>query len=232
MAPNSDRWLNTLLERTRSVTTGKGARVIAYTSAHSDAGTTTMARLFAQRLHQAGMRTLFIDASLATDRQFPSQSWEPGDRSLLESIQRFEDAADHLLILVNDNDTGRFNDVERLKRFFQQELADYSAIVIDCRPVCAGSGGAIEATSIVELADATILVGKANCTLAHQQDTALALLAQTRAKVAGIVINDVVSPRLGEEISRETKRLEHRFPRLMRRISRWALSTAALDVPA
>lgn len=228
----SDRWLNTLLERVRSVTVAKGARVIAFTAPHEDAGTSLVASLFAKRLHETGVRTLLIDASLAASIDFGRHCWEPGDGSLLSSVQADPGGPDRLWLLIHPHDTGRFNDTQRLQCFFQKELLDYAVVVVDCRPAVAGSGGAVEASSIAEFADATVLVGKANVTLEHQNEAALGLLLQSNAKIAGVVINDELAPRFGAEISREAKRLEHIFPRLTRRISRWALSTAVLDVPA
>ncbi len=49
-----DPRLHTMLERLRNASFTRGARVIAFTAPHPDAGTSLVAAMFAQRLHETG----------------------------------------------------------------------------------------------------------------------------------------------------------------------------------
>lgn len=232
VSPRPDPHLNTLLERLRNATFTRGARLIAFTAAHPDAGTTLIASLFANRLHEAGLRILLMDASLAADPRVPSAAWEPGDGSAADMVARREDGPDQLWIAVNPDDAGRFNDPVRLRTMFEADLAQYDAIIVDCAPTQVGTGAAIEAMTIAAIAGATILVGKANRTLGFERDNALMLLTECQASLAGVIVNDQQAPSFGAELAREARRFERFLPRLSRRLQRWALSVPLFDIPA
>ena len=227
-----DPRLNTMLERVRNATFTRGARVVAFTAPHADAGTTLIATLFAQRLFEAGLKILLIDASMAPDPNAPAANWQPGDGAAAQMIATRTDGPDQLWIVVNPDDAGRFNDPGRLRAMFEQDLRHYDAIIIDCAPTIVGSGTTIEAMTIAAIAGATLLVGKANRTLGHEREAALLLLAECKADIAGILINDVIAPSLGAEIAREARRFRRFFPKLSSKIARWAEGVALFDIPA
>lgn len=227
-----DPRLHTMLERIRNATFTRGAKVIAFTAAHCDAGTTLMASLYARRLHEAGLKVLLIDASLRPSLLATEAGWAPGDGRAANMVATRVDGPDQLWILVNPQDAGRFNDPARLRAMFSDDLSHYDAVIVDCAPCEIGAGAAVEAMTIAAIADATLLVGKANRTLGHERDAALALLAECKAEIAGVVINDIIAPRFGAEIAREAMRFERFMPRLSRWIARWAVGVTLFDIPA
>lgn len=228
----SDPRLNTLLERLRNATFTRGARVVAFTAPHADAGTSLLAAMFAQRLHEAGLRVLLLDASLAVDPRASGGNWAPGDGSARDMVAPGLEEPDRLWIAVHPDDAGRFNDPARLRRMFEEDLAHFDAIIVDCAPCEVGSGAAVEAMTIAAIAGATVLVGKANRTLGHERDGAMLLLRECRAQMAGIIINDVIAPRLGAEFARKARIFQRYVPRLVQRFSRWAEDLPLLDLPA
>lgn len=230
--PQLDPRLHTMLERMRNATYTRGARVVAFTAPHADAGTSLMAALYAQRLHETGLKVLLVDASLAPDTRASEASWTPGDGGAAALAVARPDGPDHLWIMVNPQDAGRFNDPSRLRAMFSEDLRDYDAVIVDCAPSEIGSGAAIEAMTIAAIADATLIVGKANRTLGHERDAALALLAECKAEIAGIVVNDIIAPRLGAEIAREAMRFQRVLPHLSRAVARWAAGVSLFDLPA
>lgn len=227
-----DPRLHTMLERMRNATFTRGAKVIAFTAPHANAGTTLMAALFARRLYETGLKVLLIDASLAPDPRMPEASWAPGDGGASEMVANRSDGPDQLWILVNPQDAGRFNDPARLRVMFREDFLSYDAVIVDCAPSEIGSGAAIEAMTIAAIADATLIVGKANRTLGHERDAALALLAECKADIAGVVVNDIIAPSFGAELAREAMRFKRFFPRFSRWMARWASNVQLFDIPA
>lgn len=232
VASRSDPRLNTILERMRNASVTRGARVIAFTAPHPDAGTTLIAGIFARRLHEAGLKVLLIDASLPMEPLALAAGWEPGDGQAARMIASRPNGPDQLWIMVNPDDAGRFNDPQRIRAMMKVDLAHYDAILVDCAPVEIGSGAAIEAMTIAAIAGATMLVVKANRTTGAERDGARMLLAECKADISGLLVNDVVAPRFGAELAREALRAERFFPRLTRRIARWAQNVTLFDVPA
>jgi tyrosine-protein kinase Etk/Wzc len=226
-----DPRLHTMLERLRHVSYTRGARVIAFTAPHSDAGTSVVAAMFAQRLHETGLKVLLIDASLGLSPRAPSALWAPGDGQAGQMVASRANAPDQLWISVHPDDAGRFNDPSRLKTMMTHDLAHYDAIIVDCAPAEIGSGSAIEAMTIAAIAGATVLVSKANRTLRAEWAAALRLLSECGAQLAGIVVNDIDAPSFGAEIAREARRFERFLPRLSRGIQSWAQQVALFDAP-
>jgi tyrosine-protein kinase Etk/Wzc len=226
-----DPRLQTMLERLRHASFTRGARVIAFTAPHPDAGTSLVAAMFAQRLHEAGLKVLLVDASLGLSPKAPSALWAPGDGQAAEMVASRPGAPDQLWISVHPEDVGRFNDPARLKTMMTGDLAAYDAIIVDCAPAEIGSGAAVEAMTIAAIAGATILVSKANRTLSAEWDAALHLLTECGAQLAGIVINDVDAPPFGAEVAREARRFERLAPRLSRAIQNWAQRVALFNAP-
>lgn len=228
IAPN----LHTLLERMRHATFTQGARVIALTAPHADAGNSLIAGLFARRLHETGLNVLLVDASLPPDSGMPAGQWAPGDGSATSRLVREAEAPDRLWISIHPDDAGRFNDPERLRGMFEKDLAAYDAIIVDCAPARIGSGAAIEAMALAAVSGATLVIGKANRTFGHERDAALGLLAECRAPLAGFVVNDIIAPSLGAEIAREVRRFRRFHPRLADRLAAWAESVPLFNLPA
>lgn len=226
-----DPRLHTMLERLRNASFTRGARVIAFTAPHPDAGASLVAAMFAQRLHETGLKVLLIDASLSLAPGAASGAWEPGDGQAPAMIAERPGAPDHLWIAVRPSDAGRFNDPARLKSMLVEELAAYDAIIIDCAPAEIGSGSAIEAMTIASVAGATLIVSKANRTLRAEWEASLRLLSECGAQLAGVVINDVDAPPFGSEIAREARRFERLMPRVSRAIQNWAQRVALFDAP-
>lgn len=229
---STDPRLSTLLERLRNATFTRGARVIAFTAPHADAGTSLLANLFARRLFETGLRVLLIDASLSGDRAAAPAAWQPGDGTAASMVARFPDAPDHLWLAVHPDDTGRFNDPRRLQSMFDTDLVEYDAILVDCAPVGVGAGAAVEAMTIAAIAGATLLVGKANRTLGHERDAAQQLLRECGARLTGIVVNEIEAQSLGAEIARELRRLRRFAPVWVSRLGRRVEAMASLSVPA
>lgn len=227
----SDPHLHTMLERLRNASFTRGARVISFTGPHPDAGTSLVATIFAQRLHETGLKVLLVDASLSLTPQASSGMWEPGDGQTPGMIATRPGAPDQLWICVHPDDAGRFNDPARLRAMVNDELAAYDAIVIDCAPAEIGSGSAIEAMTIAAIAGATVLVCKANRTMRAEWDAALRLLTECGAQLVGTIINDFDAPPFGSEIAREARRFERFAPRISRAIQNWAQNVALFDVP-
>lgn len=226
-----DPRLHTMLERLRNASFTRGARVIAFTAPHPDAGTSLVAAMFAQRLHETGLKVLLVDASLGLSPRAPSALWAPGDGQASQMVASRAGAPDQLWISVHPEDAGRFNDPLRLKTMMTDDLADYDAIIVDCAPAEIGSGSAIEAMTIAAIAGATLIVSKANRTLRAEWEAAMRLLSECGAQLAGIVVNDVDAPPFGAEIAREARRFERFLPRVSRAIQNWAQRVALFNAP-
>lgn len=224
--------LHTLLERMRHATFTQGARVIALTAPHANAGNSLIAALFARRLHETGLNVLLVDASLPPDPRTAPGRWAPGDGTGPALVSRETEGPDRLWIAIHPDDAGRFNDPARLRTLFDTELAAYDAVIVDCAPARIGSGAAIEAMTIAAISGATLVIGKANRTFGHERDSALALLAECRAPLAGFVINDTIAPSLGAEIAREVRRFRRFHPRWADRLAGWAETLPLFNLPA
>lgn len=226
-----DPRLHTMLERLRNASFTRGARVIAFTAPHPDAGTSLVAAMFAQRLHETGLKVLLVDASLGLSPRAPSSQWAPGDGQAGRMVASRPGAPDQLWVSAHPDDAGRFNDPERLKTMLVEDLAEYDAIIVDCAPAEIGSGSAIEAMTIAAIAGTTLIVSKANSTLGAEWEAALRLLSECGAQLAGIVINDFDAPPFGAEIAREARRFERFLPRISRAIQNWAQRVALFNAP-
>lgn len=224
--------LHTLLERMRHATFTQGARIIALTAPHANAGNSLIAGLFARRLHETGLKVLLVDASLPPDPRIRPGQWQPGDGQASALVAAEPDGPDRLWITIHPDDAGRFNDPARLRGMFETELAAYDAIIVDCAASRIGSGAAIEAMTIAAISGATLLIGKANRTFGHERDAALGLLAECRAPVAGFVVNDLIAPSLGAEIAREVRRFRRFHPRWADRLAAWAETLPLFNLPA
>jgi hypothetical protein len=228
IAPN----LHTLLERMRHATYTQGARIIALTAPHANAGNSLIAGLFAQRLHETGLKVLLVDASLPPDPRTPPGRWQPGDGQTADRVAREAEGPDRLWVTIHPDDASRFNDPVRIRAMFETDLAAYDAIIVDCAASRIGSGAAIEAMTIAAISGASLVIGKANRTFGHERDAALTLLAECRAPLAGFVINDLIAPSLGAEIAREVRRFRRFRPRWADRLAAWAESLPLFNLPA
>jgi Mrp family chromosome partitioning ATPase len=206
-----------------------GLRVVGVTSPDHKSGVSALAFSLAMTIALSGTSTLIVDLTAGPDDDAKDIIWRPGLGGAGQAIMRRADGIDVLRARFDGNTRFLFNNVEQLRRAFDDDLKQYQAIVIDLPPVCAGEATHISGVAAAAACDGVILV----CVGGRIRREALTMgtvsLQSAGAKICGTVVNDVECPTLGAEFAREARRLRRFSPRISSWLERKALASNFLN---
>lgn len=205
------------VEKIYATTFAAGHRVVAFTGAEHDVGTTTIARALARRSANAGKITLFIDMSGPAGKVEASSWFEPGDGGASQAVMLDDMGFDHLKITPNKNSIFAFRSVEKLEELLRLDLGRYEAIVVDTAPASDLIFAAIPASIAAAACECVILILPSETMTRAIIEQRSADLRFAGAKIIGTIVNRRDSPNLAAEIAREMRRFERFLPK----ISRW-----------
>lgn len=206
------------LEAVYAETVGAGARTVAITSSCPGEGVSTLAYALSRRSAAAGRGTLLVDLNLlhpsvAANLALPRLDWLPDMTSAETAVQRFPGVELSVLAApLQAEGVLAFREKAVLGRQFGKWLDTYEVVIVDTSPLTVTNRRNIPADVVCATAEATVLVVLAGRVSEDILRTAADRLRQVRARVVGAVINDRLNPSLGDEIKREIRRLEPRWP--------------------
>ena len=190
--------------RVRSRMDRKGAIALLVTSVAENEGKSTVASNIALALAQEGKRILLIDADFRKPSLYKIFDIDKEQiTNLVEMLRTGKDLDKAvfrlktypLYFILNNTNTGTIDDILANSRFeallrFARKQFDY--VIIDTAPM----GLVPDAEGLAELCDASVIVVKEDTILARNINDAIDTLNETKAKVLGVVFNNVRSRRL------------------------------------
>jgi protein-tyrosine kinase len=226
------------LESIYSQTIDCGVRSLAITACNSGEGTTTLACALAKRAQAGGHKTLLVDMdfchpSIGPEFGLQAGSWQHLDNLLADQILLVDEsktlspyltkAVFPLAVLpAPSTPTGNLMLREKgyLARCMKAWLKEYAVVIIDTSPLNAINRHNLPAERICLQCEGTVLTVLAGVTKQGQLQSAMERLAGHGIQLSGCVFNDLYCPSLGEELIRETYRLQRWLPTMMSAIRR------------
>ena len=205
-------------------------RMLGFTAPVSGSGTSAVAREVAEAFARSGRKTLFLDLTTAVRPSLAPGVWTPGSGDALAAVSVLPSG---LMVLEADATEGSrklFNNTDYLQRMTSEELAEFSAIVMDLPAVREDEPSRLNPLAAARLADAVLMV----CLTGHidrsQLSTAVEGMKPAGAKLAGLVLKHYFPPTPCPDISTATTRtLGRLMPGLARRIAGSARSSRFLN---
>lgn len=178
-------------------------KVLMVTSLLENEGKSTVAANLALSMAQKNKRVLLIDSDLykpACHILMDQSSIPWGLRSILhgraepsQALLRYKDTSLYLVLEKKaDSASGDLASGSNMRGLIQWARENFDFVVLDLPPMAEVS----DAESLMELADASILVVRQNAAAASAINKAIATLNRGRAKLLGCVLNNVYSTAL------------------------------------
>jgi capsular exopolysaccharide synthesis family protein len=173
-------------------------RAVAITSALPNEGKTTCALSLARQNAISGQKTIIVDCDLRRRSLNDALELKP-EVGLLEVLSNGADCRDaivldelsglHVLpiapwVLMPHDVFG----LDSMKTLLVELQTDYELVVLDCAPVLAVA----EVRTVTRLADAVVVVCRANKTSSAAVAATVEQIEQTGGRVIGVALNDVV----------------------------------------
>jgi len=119
-----------------------------------------------------------------------------------------------------------------LQDHIQDWLKDYDNVLIDTSPMSLTNGANLPPEYIASACDGTLLAVLAGKTTNTALGNTINQLNKVQALLIGTVINDQYNPSLKNELLREVRRIEKRFPVIATKLQNWikSLKFLALEV--
>ncbi len=134
---------------------------------------------------------------------------------------------------ITANPTGAlratFNNVDQMRKLFQEELAAYRAVIVDLPAILGDHKNRINPLATAAACDGVYVLCMAGVVDRDTLGTSVKLLRQSSVNVLGVVVNDAVNPSLGFEMAREARRLQRIAPSISRWLERKALAARFLN---
>lgn len=171
--------------------------------------------------HNAASRLTSINDSIASP--------------MLVAANNSHDVVTGVLAPQEQNHILALRNPKTLNKHFERLGQDFDALVIDCAPLgeqhqSTKASQLVPADLIATVADATILMVQAGKTKAPHLKSAMHLLQQHNISPSAIVMNNQLNPSLGQELIRESKRLNRLCPKLSQWLS-LKISKSLLMIP-
>lgn len=217
------------IERIALATFQRGKRVVGVTSPQPGSGVTSVANHLARVAALSGARTLLIDLTHEMEPRTFRSAWLPGQGGAGQAVVRHADGYDRIVARFDVSSRLLFNNVQKMREAFGEDLAQYQAIVVDAPPVPTPDTQHINGAAALAAADAALLVCMTGRLSTSDLDAARDALANAQAHLLGLVLNDMQNPTLGTELAREARRLRRFLPRLSGWLERKALGSSLLN---
>lgn len=231
------------LESVYSQTIDRGVRTLAITSCHGGEGVTTLACALAKRAIAGGHKTLLVDMNfchpcIAREMGLEEKPWHDLERYMSSEIAYPDQISDEQLpsdlAVLPAPVTPTGNLMLREKQFLsaclQAWLEQFDVVIIDTSPLNAINRHNLPAERIAAECDGALLMVRSGVTRQAELTMAMERLAGMNVQLSGCVFNDMNSPTLGDEIIRESYRLQRWLPGLMGRIRRWVRTSPLLNM--
>lgn len=211
-----------------------GAKRLAVTAAGSGEGVTTTAYALARRATQAGRKVLLIDlnpyrSAFGEILGLGRPDWAPGDLASVDTA--ISELGSGTLSALPSPDPERvgqsFKEPEIIVQMLDHLALRFDLIVVDLAPVRVRNARNIPPLAVCRAVGSVMFCVMARATSQSDAQEAITAIEDEGATLLGAVINDRNNPSLGEEMERESRRLERVFPRLaawlQARLRRFAL---------
>lgn len=167
------------------------ARVLGFLSPDRGAGVSTLCRLLAGGFVGAGIRTLLVDLTQeAVEENDRRPVWLPNltPTSLIEA-----DPAGYDVIQAPPTWQSRalFNNIDTLRRMFDQDLREFETIIVDLSSVLDRRENIINPVSVARACDAVIMVCVTGRTTQDQIKQTLTELDSAGVQLSATILNDV-----------------------------------------
>jgi Mrp family chromosome partitioning ATPase len=219
---------HTQIERILLATIANNGRTLAVCGVGRGVGTSLVARLVARRAAHAGARVLLMEAAGELEAGPARSSFVPGDGAASQHVVAHADGYDRLVLAPSSQTRNHFNDVQALRDMMANDLSRYVAIVADLPALNVTDWTALSPVSAAVAFDAVLLVAMAGRSSPFALASAATALTAAKANLVGVVSNDILSPTLGQEMARESRRLSRVSPRLAARMARWSRRSTLL----
>lgn len=224
----TDSWTREI-ERIAFATTEQQHRIVGVTGTGRSSGVSRLCSHLAQVVAKSGKSVLLADFSGTARENDAAMSWLPGQAGAAACIRRDAGAICLLNTPFTPSSRFLFNNVERLRSTFRDELADFSAIIVDLPEIPARSDDRLNGAAIAAACDTVLLIALAGQTTQAALADSIEALTGARASIGGLVLNDRFNPTLGAELAREAQRLSRIAPRLSKRLERLCRASTFLN---
>lgn len=223
------------LRKLYDVLTRQKIKTVCFTSSTEHEGTTTIACATAEIAAALKQKVLFCDFTNyanSLSKTFNIQFHESkGDHleQIYENIHFMEKSGFYLL----PPPVGLVHTLTR-----NQVLSDllallkkqYDLIIIDSNSFNDYGGNIFSSVNLCEGADATVLVVLAGSVSENDVRETATNITRSGGKLTGCIMNDVNYPRLVDELSRETYRLEKKFPDFAKSLRHWLKKSSLFNI--
>lgn len=220
------------LESIYAQTIDYGIRSLAITACNSGEGTTTLACALAKRAQAGGRKTLLVDMnfchpSIGPELGLETKPWNNLDNLLEDQISfvaednTAKNLTENMSLLAvlpaPSTPTGNLmlREKEYLARCMNAWLEEYEVVIVDTSPLNAINRHNLPAERICSQCEGTVLTVLAGITKQAELQRAVERLSGNGVQLSGCVFNDRDYPSLGEELIRESYRLQRWFPATM-----------------
>ena len=218
-----------MVERIVFSTFKRGLRVVAVTSPRPVSGVTTLCEELARITSLGGTKTLLLDMGGPAEENVPSSVWHPCQGNAGQSITGDKQGFDRLIARFTVNDRFKFNNTDWLRRAFNEDLSGYEAIIVDTSPIPTIDTAFINGASAAAACDGAIIVCMTGQFSRSQLLECQDALSNAQVSVLGLVLNEMHSPTLGDELAREARRFHRFLPRFCNWLERKALASTFLN---
>lgn len=211
------------VERVYAQTIGRGMRSVAVVSAEQEEGVTTLAVALAERNRLVERSTLLVDLNLHRPRidEIFGVRRQPTDSShgaTAIPITHIDDKFSVLAAPSSRNENVLFRERQHFAELLEGWHKHYDSVIFDTSPLNAQNRGNIPPERVCGACDGSVLVVLAGRTPASAVRIAMEKLAAAEVELTGSVLNDQFNPRLADELTRETRRLDRFMPWITRRL--------------
>ena len=226
-----DGWTHEV-ERIALATLGQGTRTIGIASHGGQAGVSTLAADLAEVTALSGVATVYVDLTTTVLPNARDIIWRPGQGGAGQAITHDARGFDVLTARFDLNTRFLFNNVERLKQSFNDELSRYQVVIVDIPALCVAEADHINGAAAAAACDGVMLVCVSGRITRAELIQGTAALDAAKVKVIGTVLNDIECPTIGADIAREALRLERFAPRFAGWVSAKARTSTFLNAAA
>ena len=224
------------VEKIYANTVGRGMRSVAVTTSNPGEGCSTIAYAISKRSEADGKHTLLVEMNLLHPEigdisGHVHTDWSPEPGSADGCIMHDDESEMDILPAPCDSEgLMQFRNLANMSKLIEHWLEIYDVLVFDTSPVNAINRHNIPAESVCAMVDGTVMVVMAGETRLTEFQSAIDRLKELEVELVGVVFNDMKNPRLADELCRETKRFDDRWPKAMERFRNYIRHSSFLNI--
>ena len=217
-----------VMERIYLGAMGPGIRVLAVASCAASGSRRSLARALAARCALSGERTLLLDVTTPVSTAPVGGAWMPGSGLAATSVELHPTGYDFLEAAGCSVSSMRLRNIEGLRRLLREELAVYRVIIVDAGEIMGSPNAVVPPATALQVCDSVILSTAADRVGKHEFEQAMATVGNARSRIAGLVLDDLGSPTVGEQMCSLVGRMRTRLPRVASFLERKLTGTKLL----